>query len=59
MEASGTKCPSSDRQVWVNTQSDKYWKPGSRFYGNTKQGEYMTEQEAIQKGYQPANGTGE
>jgi hypothetical protein len=55
----GTKSPSSARQVWVNTRSDKYWKPGSRFYGKTKQGEYMTEQEAIQKGYQPANGTGE
>ena len=55
----GTKSPSSARQVWVNTKSDKYWKPSSRFYGKTKQGEYMTEQEAIQKGYQPANGTGE
>lgn len=51
--------PSSSGQVWVNTRSKKYWKPGSRFYGKTKQGEYMTEQEAIQNGYQPANGTGE
>jgi len=53
------KSPSSDGQVWVNTRSKKYWKPGSRFYGKTKQGEYMTELEAIQNGNQPANGTGE
>jgi hypothetical protein len=25
----------------------------------TKQGEYMSEEEAVQKGYRPANGTGE
>jgi hypothetical protein len=39
--------------------SGKYWKPGSRYYGKTKKGEYMSEEEAIQKGYRPANGTGE
>src|ERR1700726_1607148 len=46
-------------QVWVNTRSGKYWKPGSRYYGTTKQGQYMSEKEAVQKGYRPANGTGE
>jgi hypothetical protein len=46
-------------QVWVNTRSGKYWKPGSRYYGKTKQGQYMSEEEAVQKGYLPANGTGE
>ena len=46
-------------QVWVNTRSGKYWKPGSRYYGTTKQGQYMSEEEAVQKGYRPANGTGE
>jgi hypothetical protein len=46
-------------KVWVNTRSGKYWKPGSRYYGATKQGEFMTEKEAIQKGYRPANGTGQ
>jgi hypothetical protein len=46
-------------QVWVNTRSGKYWKPGSRYYGKTKQGQYMSEEEAVQKGYRPANGTGE
>jgi hypothetical protein len=56
---SGVPASASSGQVWVNTGSGKYWKPGSRFYGKTKKGEYMSEQEAIQKGYQPANGTGE
>jgi hypothetical protein len=46
-------------QVWVNTRSGKYWKPGSRYYGKTTRGEFMSEKEAIQKGYRPANGTGE
>jgi hypothetical protein len=36
-------------QVWVNTKSGKYWKPGSRYYGKTKQGEYMPEEEAVQR----------
>ena len=31
----------------------KYWKPGSRYYGKTKQGEYLSEKEAVQKGYRP------
>jgi hypothetical protein len=51
--------PLNSDQVWVNTKSGKYWKPGSRYYGKTKQGEYLSEKEAIQKGYRPANGTGE
>jgi hypothetical protein len=51
--------PLNSGQVWVNTRSGKYWKPGSRYYGKTSRGEFMTENEAIQKGYRPANGTGE
>jgi hypothetical protein len=45
--------------VWVNTKSGKYWKPGSRYFGKTKRGQYMSEKDAVQKGYRPANGTGE
>jgi hypothetical protein len=45
--------------VWVNTRSGKYWKPGSRFYGKTKQGEFMSELEALDRGYSPAGGTGQ
>jgi hypothetical protein len=45
-------------KVWVNTKSGKYWLPGSRYYGRTKQGEYLPEEQARAKGYAPANGTG-
>ena len=54
-----SESPLNADEVWVNTKSGKYWKPGSRYYGKTKQGEYMSEKEAVQKGYRPANGTGE
>jgi hypothetical protein len=37
--------------VWVNTASGVYHKPGSRYYGKTKQGKYMTEADAIKVGY--------
>ena len=56
---SASESPLNSDQVWVNTKSGKYWRPGSRFYGKTKQGEYISEKEAVQKGYRPANGTGE
>jgi hypothetical protein len=41
-------------QVWVNTETGVYHIQGSRFYGTTKKGKYMTEQDAIQAGYKPA-----
>jgi hypothetical protein len=37
--------------VWVNTDSGVYHKPGTRWYGKTKQGKYMTEADAIKAGY--------
>jgi hypothetical protein len=37
---------STANEVWVNTRSAKYWKPGSRYYGKTKEGEFMSELEA-------------
>jgi hypothetical protein len=57
--AAAPESPLDSDQVWVNTRSGKYWKPGSLYYGKTKRGEYISEKEAIQKGYRPANGTGE
>jgi cytoskeletal protein RodZ len=40
--------------VWVNTDSGIYHKPGSRYYGKTKQGKYMSEADAIKAGYRAA-----
>ena len=40
--------------VWVNTDSGIYHRPGSRFYGKTKKGKYMTEADAKKAGYREA-----
>jgi hypothetical protein len=40
--------------VWVNTDSGVYHKPGTRWYGKTKQGKYMTEGDAQKAGYRAA-----
>jgi hypothetical protein len=45
-----------DVKVWVNTASGVYHCPGSRWYGNTRQGQYMTQAEAQEKHYRPAYG---
>ena len=36
--------------VWVNTETHVYHKEGTRFYGKTKKGKYVTEPEAIKEG---------
>jgi hypothetical protein len=43
-------------KVWVNTKSGAYHCPASPWYGNTKQGEYLSESEAVKNGYHPAGG---
>jgi Protein of unknown function (DUF3761) len=43
-------------KVWVNTESKVYHCPGDRWYGTTKQGEYMGEAEATAKGYRADRG---
>jgi hypothetical protein len=40
--------------VWVNPETHVYHKEGSRFYGTTKKGKYMTEAEAIKEGNKAA-----
>jgi serine/threonine-protein kinase len=41
-------------KVWVNTDSGTYHCPGARWYGKTRNGEYLTQKEAQEKGFHPA-----
>jgi len=43
-----------DVKVWVNTDSGTYHCPGTRWYGKTQAGEYMTQKQARNQGYHPA-----
>jgi hypothetical protein len=40
--------------VWVNTETHVYHKEGSRWYGRTKHGKYMSEADASKEGDKPA-----
>jgi hypothetical protein len=43
-----------EQQVWVNTATGVYHYPGTRWYGKTNQGKYMTEKDAIAQGFRAA-----
>lgn len=47
---------SPDVRVWVNTASSVYHCPGTRSYGKTVHGEYMSQAEAQKKANRPAYG---
>jgi len=50
-EPNATPAPGGGHgMVWVNSESHIYHKEGSRFYGKTKQGKYMSEADAIKEG---------
>jgi hypothetical protein len=50
----------SENRVSVNTATGIYHYPGTRWYGNTNRGEFMSEAEAQAKGYRAAkNGQAE
>jgi hypothetical protein len=40
--------------VWVNLSSGVYHYPGNQFYGKTKSGKYLSEDEAVKAGYHAA-----
>ena len=41
-------------KVWVYKKTGVYFCPDSQFYGKFKPGAYMTQEDALQWGYQPA-----
>lgn len=44
-------------RVWVDTAYGFYHCPNTKLYGKTKQGVYMTQKQAQDRGYRPAYGT--
>jgi serine/threonine protein kinase len=54
VKPAGVENPSA--KVWVNTDTGTYHCPGARWYGKTKEGEYLTQKAARNKGYHPAAG---
>lgn len=46
-----TPAPPQKGMVWVNTASGTYHREGSKYYGKTKQGKYMSEADAEKAGY--------
>ena len=54
--ADSTSDSTSDVRVWLNTNSLVYHCPNTRWYGNTRYGEYMRESEAVARGARPAYG---
>ncbi|HSL53078.1 MAG TPA: hypothetical protein VK868_01735 [Pyrinomonadaceae bacterium] len=44
-------------RVWVDTEYGFYHCPTSKLYGKTRQGVYMTQKQAQDRGYRPAYGT--
>ena len=41
-------------KVWVYKKTGLYFCPDSKLYGNAKPGVYMTQEEALGRGYRPA-----
>jgi competence protein ComEA len=50
----GAQKPPVKGMVWVNTGTGVYHYEGDHWYGNTKQGRFMTEADAIKAGYRGA-----
>jgi hypothetical protein len=45
------QAPPRKGMVWANTDSKIYHLEGSRWYGKTQQGQWMTEEEAVKQGF--------
>lgn len=54
--SSAVEAPQSRVSVWVNTRSHVYHCQGTRYYGNTAAGTFMSEGDALKFGNRPAYG---
>jgi DNA uptake protein ComE-like DNA-binding protein len=56
--AAGAQQPPQKGMVWVNLNTKVFHREGDKYYGNTKNGKWMTEQDAIKAGYREAKPSG-
>jgi hypothetical protein len=57
-QPAATPAPPQKGMVWVNTATGVYHMEGTKFYGKTKKGKYMTEADAQKAGYHAAKENG-
>ena len=46
-----TQTPPEKGMVWVNTSTKVFHREGDEWYGKTKHGKFMNEQDAVKAGY--------
>ena len=49
--SASAQTPPVKGMVWVNTSSKVFHREGDKWYGNTKQGKFMTEDDAVKAGF--------
>ena len=54
--ATPAQAPTNPTDVWVNLSTKAYHCPGTKYYGTTKRGKYMSEADAKAAGFHPSYG---